>query len=174
MKFNPFPVIHTKRLVLRRTTHADAPVLYELRTNEDVMRHINRPRPGSLDDIIALIDKIAGMTAANEGIQWAISMPGDDTCLGSVGYHKITPEEFRAEVGYMLHPAMQGKGIMAEALAAAIDYGFREMGLHIIDAIVNPANLKSQAVLDRFGFERCGTLEDGYWEYMLRSPFVKA
>jgi len=173
INFTPFPILHTQRLTLRATTHDDSPVLYELRTNEDVMRHINRPRPDSLADITALIEKIHGMIAANEGIQWAISTPIDDKYLGSVGYHKITLEEFRAEVGYMLHPAMQGKGIMTEALAAAIDYGFREMGLHIIDAVVNPANIKSQAVLERFGFVPCGILEDGYLQYMLPSPFVK-
>lgn len=173
MSFTPFPIIHTQRLILRSTTHADAPALYELRTDEDVMRHINRPRPNSLDDINALIDKITGMIDANEGIQWAIALHEDDNYLGSVGYHKITWEEHRAEVGYMLHPAMQRKGIMSEALAAAIDYGFREMHLNIIDAIVNPANVRSMAVLHRFGFVRCGTLEDGYWQYMLKSPFVK-
>lgn len=168
--FQPFPIIHTQRLVLRRITFDDAPELFELRTNDDVMRQINRPRPNSLDDINALIDKITGMTEANEGIQWAISMHEDDAYLGSVGYHVINIEEFRAEVGYMLHPTVQGKGIMSEALAAAIDYGWREMGLHSIDAIVHPENFRSQAVLERFKFERNGTREDGYWSYMLPSP----
>ena len=44
-------------------------------------------------------------------------------------------EHYRAEIGYALHPAYQGKGLMNEALNALLDYGFRVMKLHSVEAM---------------------------------------
>ena len=160
INFDPFPVIHTARLVLRQTTHADAPQLYFLRSNDYVMRYIDRPRPASVDDIIALIDKIRGNITSNEGIEWCICRPGDDTYIGSISYHKITKDQYRAEVGYLLHPDFQKQGILSEAMAAVLNYGFRELGILFVDAEVHSANVASRALLHRFGFLQAAELQD--------------
>ena len=172
VNFDPFPVLHTQRLVLRQTTHADAPQLYFLRSNDDVMRYIGRPRPASIDDIITLIDKIRGNITTNEGIEWCICRPGDDTYIGSISYHKITKDQYSADVGYLLHPDFQKQGILSEAMAAVLDYGFRELGVHFVDAEVHRDNVRSRALLERFRFVQAAELEDGYLRYTLQSPFV--
>ena len=58
---------------------------------------------------------------------------------------------------------------MQEILTAAIDYLFREQGLHRIMACYMPANLRSGALLERLGFEREGYAREylminGRWE----------
>jgi [ribosomal protein S5]-alanine N-acetyltransferase len=40
---DPFPVLTTERLVLRRITPADIPAIFRMRSNEELMRHIGRP-----------------------------------------------------------------------------------------------------------------------------------
>ncbi len=165
LDLSPFPVIRTERLLLRPTTVADADVLYELRRNEDVMRYIDRPRPDSINDILALIQKIQDRFESNDGISWALALPDTDRYIGTISFHEIMKAHFRAEVGYMLHPDFHGKGIMSEALQAVIAHGFNNMGLHSIEAHLDPCNVASARILERNGFVREGLFkENHYWQ----------
>lgn len=162
--FTPFPVLETERLILRQTSISDADQLYYLRTHEDVMRFIDRPRPKSPDDILELIEKIRNMAANNEGISWAMEQKGDPTFIGTISFHKLMKEDYRAEIGYMLHPRHHGKGIMDEAIQVVVDYGFTTMGLHSIEAVVKPANTASRKLLERNGFtQEAYFRENHYW-----------
>jgi ribosomal-protein-alanine N-acetyltransferase len=102
--FNPFPNIETKRLLLRLTTQANAEALYQLRSDERVMQYIDRPRPASIDDITALIQKLHNNVEANMGIEWGITYKEDNTYIGTISFHRLIKEHFRAEIGYLLHP----------------------------------------------------------------------
>jgi ribosomal-protein-alanine N-acetyltransferase len=50
---------------------------------------------------------------------------------------------------------------MTEALDAIIGFGFREVGLHRIQAVVMPGNKGSEKLLEKLGFRREGVLR-GY------------
>ncbi|MBE2287912.1 MAG: GNAT family N-acetyltransferase [Chitinophagaceae bacterium] len=156
VNFSPFPILITERLVLRRTELADAPSLFYLRSHDDVMRFIDRPRPSSLDDIYTLIRKIHKMIEENAGIEWAVTLKGADEYIGSVSFHLLMKEHYRAEIGYLLHPAFHRKGIMSEAVTAALTYGFGEMELNSVEAIVTPGNDPSVGLLEHKGFLREG------------------
>ncbi|MCB0183617.1 MAG: GNAT family N-acetyltransferase, partial [Caldilineaceae bacterium] len=66
----------------------------------------------------------------------------------------------RGEIGYDLRQREWGKGIMAEALDAIIDFGFRDMGLQRVEALVMPENVASARLLRKLGFTEEGTLRD--------------
>lgn len=152
--FHPFPVIETERLILRATTQGNAPDLFRLRSDERVMEYIDRPRPASIDDIIALIQKIHNNTETNNGIEWGITLKENNAYIGTISYHRIVKEHYRAEIGYLLDPAYQRRGIMNEAIKAVLDYGFNVMGLHSIEAHIVPGNIASQQLLEGNGFIR--------------------
>ena len=78
-----------------------------------------------------------------------------------------------AEVGYMLHPDFQGKGIMQEALIKVIDYGFSSMNLNVIVADLHPDNIKSVNVLQKNGFVYFGKSND-LIVYSLKRPNLNA
>ncbi|RPE08497.1 N-acetyltransferase [Chitinophaga lutea] len=160
IQFTPFPELATERLVLRRMRPADAPQLFVLRSDPEMMQFIPRPLHQTEADSLALIDLCNDTADKNDGISWAVTEKGKDVLIGTIGFVKIQKEHFRAEVGYILHPAMQGKGIMKEALATVIDYGFREMKLHSIAAIVDPANTASAMLLEKSGFMKEGHLRE--------------
>ena len=52
----------------------------------------------------------------------------------------------------MLLPEYHGMGIVTEAIKAALIYGFEEMKLHSIEAIIDPDNIASEMVLQKNGF----------------------
>ena len=83
LNFNPFPILFTKRLCLRRIKEADAPAFFALRTNEQLMKYIDRPRPASIADIDKLIQKIDGNVNGKLGIMWGITTIDNDELIGT-------------------------------------------------------------------------------------------
>lgn len=147
-----FPTLHTNRLLLSKTTFDNAEALYLLRKNEDVMRYIDRPRPNNVDDIKALIEKIHSRIESGDGIEWGITHKETNTYIGTISFHRLIKEDYRAEIGYLMDPAFHGRGLMQEAVNAVLQYGFNKMNLHSVEAHVSPENIASQKLLERCGF----------------------
>ena len=99
-----------------------------------------------------------------EGISWGIfKKENPELKIGNIGLFKIFHEHYRAEIGYMLQPEEQQKGIMYEALCAIIEYGFNQMKLHSIEANINPDNIASQQLLEKAGFVREAYFRENYY-----------
>ena len=80
-----------------------------------------------------------------------------------VNYHHREAHNRRLEVGYILAPAKQGRGLMTEAMQALLAYCFDELGVRRVQALIHPDNAASIRLAQRLGF-RCegGPLRD-YW-----------
>ena len=152
INFTPFPNLETERLVLRRVNENDANEIFALRSNPETMKYIPRPLVKSIDDALEHIAMIDAKIDTNEGINWAITYKDNPTLIGIIGHYRIKPDHFRAEVGYMLLPEYNGKGIITEAVQEVVKYGFNEMKLHSIEAIIDPENFGSEKVLQKCGF----------------------
>lgn len=162
-QFYPFPNITTSRLLLREVVALDALRLFTLRSNNEVMRFIEHNRAKSIHDIHQLIAKIDTQQANGTGINWAITLQGSDELIGTVCLFNIQNEHYRAELGYLLDPNFHGKGIMIEAVTAIIQYGFNTLGLHSMEAHINPENVASQKVLERVGFVQEGLFKENFF-----------
>jgi len=96
--------------------------------------------------------------ARREAIRWGILIKGEDRILGSCSLHHFDPGFHRAEIGYELNHAYWGQGIMTEALSAILTYGFAELELHRIEAIIDSANERSKKLLLKLSFTYEGNL----------------
>ena len=163
LNFTPFPELKTERLVLRRILMEDAQALFEMRSDERVMQFLDRPRAKSIADAENLIRLIDHDIENNIGITWGVSLTGTSRLIGTMGFWNITKAHFRAEIGYLLHPDFQGKGLMIESAKKTIDFGFREMGLHSIEANINPNNLRSAKMLENCGFVKEAHFRENYY-----------
>jgi ribosomal-protein-alanine N-acetyltransferase len=95
------------------------------------------------------------------GIRWGIALRGSRDLIGTLGYHQWVREgAHRARMGYDLLPEHRRKGIMTEAMRAALGHGFVAMGLHRVEALVDPVNTASIRLVERLGFHRDGTLRE--------------
>lgn len=159
-----FPVLTTKRLVLRELRPSDAEHVLAMRSDPEVMRHVNRPLATSIDDALALIELINSRGAAGESVQWAITVKGEDHYLGIIGFWRLEKAHHYAELGYILARDQWGKGYTSEAIAAVVEFGFRTLGFHRIQAITRPENEVSVRVLEKNGFVLEGHFkEDLFW-----------
>ncbi|WP_428772389.1 ribosomal protein S5-alanine N-acetyltransferase [Vibrio sp.] len=81
--------------------------------------------------------------------------------LGTISFSQISRFPFHAcSVGYSLGEQAQGRGIMTQALRLAVDYMFTIQNMHRIMASYMPRNQRSEAVLQRLGFQREGLARD--------------
>jgi len=163
LQFQPFPLLSTERLLLRRLTQNDGNEIFLLRSDKEVMKYIDRPLAASLEDANQYLQKIEDLILADEAITWGITLNENDTVIGTMGFWRIEKEHYRAEIGYLLRPSLQGKGIMQDAISAALNYGFKTMKLHSVVANVNPENTASIKLLERNNFIREGYFRENYF-----------
>jgi ribosomal-protein-alanine N-acetyltransferase len=160
INFNPFPNLETERLILRRVDANDVNEIFALRSNPETMKYIPRPLVKTTEDALEHIAMIDAKIETNEGINWAITLKDDPKLIGLIGHYRIKPEHFRAEIGYMLLPEFNGKGIISEAVKEAVNYGFKVMKLHSLEAIIAPENHGSMKVLEKNGFVKEAHLKE--------------
>lgn len=163
LNFTPFPELSTERIILRQITDNDAGEILWLRSDKHIMQYIDRPLAASIEDAMELIQKIHDGIKNNDGITWGITKKGDTKLIGTIGYWRIIQEHYRAEIGYLLATEFHGKGIMQEAISAVIQYGFKNMKLHSIEANVNPGNAASIKLLERNNFVREAYFKENYY-----------
>jgi ribosomal-protein-alanine N-acetyltransferase len=160
INFSPFPNLETERLLLRRVDSNDINEIFALRSNPETMKYIPRPLVKTDEDALEHIAMIDSKIDSNEGINWAITLKDNPKLIGVIGHYRIKPENYRAELGYMLLPEYHGKGIVSEAVKEAVKYGFQVMKLNSLEAIIDPDNHASAKVLEKNGFVKEAHLKE--------------
>ncbi len=150
--FDPFPTLTTDRFVLRQISQDDAEMMFEMRSDREMMAYIPRPLAKTMEDATALIQTMLDGGEKGESFLWAISYKNDTKLLGTIGYYRLKPEHYRAEVGYLLHRDYWQKGIMYEVLQSVLEFAFKDMNCHSIEAIIDPDNVASARLLEKCGF----------------------
>jgi len=153
MNFTSFPTLITERLLLRQLKTDDAEDIRIIRSHPEVNRYIERPKTTTLADSLAFIEKINISIASHESLYWAISLKEQGQLTGTVCVFHFNEAENTAEIGYELHPDMQGKGIAQEAVAKVIDYISNNLQLNALVAWVQPGNIKSVQLLEKNNFK---------------------
>lgn len=152
------PTLTTARLVLRQLREDDAPALFPVLSDPEVMTWWSS---GPHTSLAETADYVKGNAAEGQGYHcWAITA-GDDVALGWVILIDGKPQV--KEIGYILHRDHWGTGIAREAVARVIAHGFDDLGLRRIFADTDPENPGSIGLLERLGFQREGRLR-GEWE----------
>jgi len=163
VQLTPFPELQTTRLRLRSLRAEDAPALLVQRSDARIIRYLGREPDTSLKQTLALIEKIEQSAADNLGITWGIVRPKEDKLLGTIGFWRLIPEHHRAEIGYGLHADYWRQGIMSEVMATVLNFGFRKLKLHSVEANVDPNNLASRKLLEKHGFVQEAYFKQNYF-----------
>lgn len=83
--------------------------------------------------------------------------------IGECGFHTWNIKHRRAELFYSLKKdEHKQKGYMTEAVAEVIKYGFEQMNLHRIEALIADWNDASLRLIDKYGFVKEGVMREDY------------
>ena len=153
---------HTDHLTLRIAEAADMDTIFNQGTEEEQMRILGIENFEKLKEERAKHKE--GLSTHNRKfVHFFISEKGQNEVIGWCGYHTWYTDHNRAELGYAFFSnSPKGKGWMSEVVAKVIPYGFDEMNLHRIEAMVGVNNMASLRILEKFGFEKEGHLREHY------------
>lgn len=158
-----FPVLTTKRLRLRQVEARDVAGLHACFGDREAMRYWNTPPSATPADTEKMLGWLTRTTSPHDHLAWTIAERRGDHCIGMINYHHRESRNRRLEIGYIIAPAHQRKGYGSEAVGALIEHCTERLGVHRIEALIQPDNAASIALVKRLGF-RCegGPLVD-YW-----------
>lgn len=89
-----------------------------------------------------------------DGITMAGIDPATGRLVGEFVLFLRTVEHGGGEVGYVVHPDFQGRGLATEGARAMLKLGFETIGMHRIIARIDARNTASAAVLTRLGMRK--------------------
>jgi RimJ/RimL family protein N-acetyltransferase len=144
--------IRTDRLLLRRWVTADRAPFAEINSDAEVMRHF--PSVLSREESESFADRIAKHFIMHGFGLWAVEILSVAPFAGFVG---LAVPSFEApftpcvEIGWRLGRAFWGHGYATEAAMAALDFGFKELGLNEVVSFTVPNNVRSRRVMERIG-----------------------
>lgn len=153
-----FPILETERLRLREIMPDDAKAIFRCFSDEEVTRYYGQGAFTTLEQAEQLIDLFAKNRLERRGIRWGIELKDRKGLVGTIGFNAWAPKHKRAEIGYELHPDYWRQGYAREAASAVLTFGFQELGLDRVGAVVFIDNEASHALLNRLGFEKEGLL----------------
>lgn len=157
----------TGRLTLRQLISSDDNEIFALRSNDDVNKFLDRKPSKSIDDAKDFIRIINENIQRNDSIYWAIILNGTDKLIGTICLFNFPDDNLKAELGYELLPAFQGKGIMQEATSKVIHFGFQQVGLNSIEAYTHSENRSSTRLLEKLNFKRHSAGDDNFMIFKL-------
>ena len=162
--FHKFPVLTTKRLVLRKLTFEDAADFYSYYSDEQVTKHLDWKGPSSIEHAKEVIQAWNNGYDTRMVIPWGIALQSDNKIIGTIPYIPLRgtfdwKPLLPTVVGFELSRHHWHQGLMSEALQAVIDYGFNKLGAHRIQAEVFPENTPSLNLLKKLGFQAEGLMQ---------------
>lgn len=156
--------IETERLVLRPFAAADAPAMYRNWASEpEVTKYLTWPAHSSVDISEMVLRDWVSHYGEPDFYQWAIVLKDLGEPIGSIAAVKVNDAARWVEIGYCIGKHWWHKGIMSEALRAVVAFFFAAVGVGRIQAVHDPRNPNSGAVMVKCGMTCEGTLRRTGW-----------
>lgn len=148
-------VLETERLVLRLFTPDDAALIYDLNSDNEVVRYTGDPIRDMEHAKEVLETVILPQYALYNHGRWAVLAKPEMEFIGWCGL-KNRPERQEVDLGYRFKKTSWGKGYATEAAFACIKYGFEKLNLPRIVGRAMPQNIASIKVLEKCGMQYIG------------------
>ncbi len=171
----PFPILNTERLTLRQLSIADAPSIFELRSDSEINKYLDRAPSKTIDDAVGFIQKIVEMVNRGESLYWVVTLTESGEFVGAIGLFGFSDAQDACEIGYELLPRFQGRGIMSEAVEKVLEYATQGLNVQKIEAFTHKDNQNSTRLLTRLGFvEGVNQVEDvDCWVFLFSLPLPR-
>ena len=168
--FTNYRELESDRLLLRRIRKQDVNDIFEIYSNKEVMLYFADRFPfEKITEAETMISEYEEAINKKWNMRWGIVLKETGKLIGTCGFHALSEYDKRIEVGYDLNRNYWQKGIMTESLSLIINHAFGCSDVNRIEAMVEPPNIGSRALLEKLGFQYEGTLRK---HEMCRGDFV--
>ncbi len=146
------PILETERLVLKEIEMPHTYDVYQLFTDERVVKTFGYRMEPTLEDARLTITHWRKMLENDEGVRWGMYLKPTMALIGNMGFKNIDNDQTQVSIGYALQPYHWRKGYTFEALQTLIHYAFAHMGIRKIEATIFTNNISSENLLKKLGF----------------------
>ncbi len=145
-------ILQTPRLLLRRFTKADAPLVQQLNSNPNVLKYLDEPLLQTEEQALYILNTIILPQYSNNLGRWAIHVKTTNEFIGWCGLkYRAEPDEI--DLGYRLMEQHWGNGYAFEAAKHSVDYAFQQLHLKTIVGRAHIGNLASLKILEKVGMQ---------------------
>ncbi|MFK7860040.1 MAG: GNAT family N-acetyltransferase [Granulosicoccus sp.] len=164
-----YPALETQRTILSEIVNADVDALFNLFSNENVIKYYDTEAFEALSEAQELIELFRYRFESNQGLRWGIRDKASKVLIGTCGFNSWSISMRNAVIGYEIHPKYWRKGLAREAVGTMLQAGFSGSlpcgALHRVQADTIPGNEASERLLLSLGFKLEGLRRDcGYWK----------
>lgn len=147
------PTITTPRLVLRAFLPSDAGALERVMGAPEVMQYFPVTTPPTMEQCENFIARQRQHWIEHGYGWWAVDSKIEARLIGWAGL-QFLPDTQETEVAYLIAHEFWGQGLAVEAAAAGLRFGFGQLEMDTIIAVVHIDNARSCRVLDKLSMTR--------------------
>lgn len=152
-QIDSLPTLETGRLILRPFRIEDVREWFLLNQDPEITRYTGDGGVVSEQEMERRIrEHVLGDYKKYGFGRWVVIHKEDNCIIGFTGL-KFLPDMDVVDLGYRFARKYWRQGIATEASHAALEFGFKELELQTIVGYIMPANIGSQKVLEKLGFE---------------------
>jgi len=142
MKF----ILETERLQLRQFDISDAQKMFELNSDEEVLKYTGDKKFASIEAAKQFLENYNAYSKTGFG-RWSVILKSNNEFIGWCGlkYHK----EGFVDIGYRFFKKDWNKGYATESAKACLEYGFHELKLKEIIGRAARENVASIRVFEK-------------------------
>jgi [ribosomal protein S5]-alanine N-acetyltransferase len=150
--FGTLPTLETGRLLLRKMQMDDLHDYYAYVSQPEIARYNGWHPPRSLTEcrnffVGRVIERYRGMQPA----PWGVIDKATGRLVGQCGFTQWYPISMRAEIAYGISKPYWGRGYIPEAVRMVLAFGFRVLGVELIQAACIVENVASERVMQKVG-----------------------
>jgi RimJ/RimL family protein N-acetyltransferase len=144
---------------LRRWTLDDLACVEQAAADPRIVEMTTLPQAYSPAEGRAFVERQWGRPGEGAGLSLAIEEVAAGCAAGAlVLLHRHGQQAGAVGIGYWIVPAARGRGLATRAVRLAAAWALREGAKARVEALVEPANVASQRVVEAAGFQREGLL----------------
>jgi ribosomal-protein-alanine N-acetyltransferase len=150
----------TKRLTLREVSLADLTAIHELLSLPETDQFNTLGIPATTDVTAELVMGWLEENRSTERNSYILSLEIAETrqFIGLIALYMGKPKYKKGEVWFKVHSSYWNKGYTTEALHCILQFAFKELDLHRIEAGCAIGNTASKRVLEKVGMIQEGIL----------------
>jgi ribosomal-protein-alanine N-acetyltransferase len=149
--FSRIPTLETPRLILRGMRVSDAADMFAYAKDPAVTEFLTWYPHANAEETRQYLTYVGQRYRTGDFYDWAVVDQESGHMIGTCGFTSFNCPSDSAEVGYVLNPAYQGRGLATEAVRRVIRFGFEELELHRIEAHFMEGNDASGRLMERVG-----------------------
>ena len=151
--FDKFPEIETERLMLKEIFEEDAHIIFKGNSTLSALKYIARDPFNKIEDGEKKVADYKKWFSEKTCVMFKLCLKNNNHPVGYGGIFNISLSANKGEIGYIILEEFWGKGFASEAVSRIIKFGFEDLKLNKIFALIDPSNTASKKVVEKHAFE---------------------